>query len=444
MTKGFLIAATGSGVGKTTSSMGLMAAFKRRGRIVQGFKTGPDYIDPAYHSVISGRPSYNLDPFMMGTDGVVDQFVRASAGADISIVEGVMGLFDGMDSTEISGAAHVAKTLDIPVFLVINTHGMSRSVAAMLKGYAEFDPDVHIAGVILNKIGSPRHLELIKGALDGKIPIVGALPRNSDIAVPERYMGLRLPEEEDLDFSQLADFIEENMDLDLLLQITEEYEQNRPNRSEPEKIKFPDADVTIGVAREPSFCFHYPAMFDAFLKAGARIEFFSPTRGELPEADGFYFASGYPEFHIQKLSESPATKKLKGLAADGVPMFGEGGGLSYLCESYETEDGVYKMAGLLPAESRITKKLQGLGYAEAKPFSPAFGNQNIRAHEFHYSVTQPAKDSKFAYEMIRGKGITGQKDGLYEHNVLAGYMQMHPGSFPVSDFVEKCRKNKRK
>ncbi|MDL2261460.1 cobyrinate a,c-diamide synthase [Methanimicrococcus sp. OttesenSCG-928-J09] len=441
MTKGFLIAATNSGVGKTTSSMGLMAALKKRGQIVQGFKTGPDYIDPAYHTVISGRPSYNLDTYMMGTDGVVDQYMRASEGSDISIVEGVMGLFDGMDSTEISGAAHVAKTLDVPVFLVINTHGMSRSVAAMLKGFAEFDPDVHIAGVILNKIGSPRHLDLIKGALDGKIPIVGALPRNPDITVPERYMGLHLPEEDNLDFTQLANFVEENMDIDLMLQIAADYEKERPV---PPEIKSPETDVKIAVAREPAFCFLYPAMVDALKQAGAEVIFFSPTEGELPEADGYYFPSGYPEFHIQKLSESAATKKLKDLAADGIPMLGEGAGLSYLCESYTTADGTFKMAGILPAESEITKKLQGLGYAEAKPLSSEFGTKNIRAHEFHYSITNPAKDSKFAYEMLRGKGIADKKDGLHEYNVLAGYMQMHPGSFPIADFVEKCRMNKRK
>jgi len=441
MTKGFLIAATNSGVGKTTSSMGLMAALKKRGKTVQGFKTGPDYIDPAYHSVISGRPSYNLDTYMMGTDGVVNQFMTASKGTDISIVEGVMGLFDGMDSTEIAGAAHVAKTLDVPVFLVINTHGMSRSTAAMLKGYAEYDKDVHIAGVILNKIGSPRHLDLIKGALDDKIPIVGALPRNADISVPERYMGLHLPEEKNLDFSQLADFIEENMDIDLILDIAAAHEKERPM---PPEVPAHETDVKIGIAREPAFCFHYPAMFDAFKHAGAQIEFFSPTAGELPDADGYYFASGYPEFHVKELSESPATKKLKKLAADGVPMFGEGGGLSYLCESYETEDGVFKMAGILPATSKLTKKLQGLGYAEAKPLSSEFGSKNIRAHEFHYSLTTPDKDAKFAYEMLRGKGIADKKDGLHEYNVLAGYMQMHPGSFPVADFVEKCRINKRK
>lgn len=441
MTKGFLIAATNSGVGKTTSSMGLMAALKKRGKVVQGFKTGPDYIDPAYHAVISGRPSYNLDTYMMGTDGVIDQFMSASKGTDISIVEGVMGLFDGMDSTETAGAAHVAKTLDVPVFLVINTHGMSRSTAAMLKGYAEFDPDVHIAGVILNKIGSPRHLELIKGALDGKIPIVGALPRNPDIAVPERYMGLHLPEEEDLDYSKLADFVEENMDIDLILQIAAEYEKERP---EPPEAKSHDVDVKIGVAREPSFCFHYPAMFDALRRAGAELVFFSPAGGELPEADGYYFAGGYPEFRIKELSGSSATHKLKDLAADGIPMFGEGAGLSYLCESYETEEGIFKMAGILPAESKITKKLQGLGYAEARPLSSKFGTKTLRAHEFHYSLTEPAKDAKFAYEMIRGKGIADKKDGLHEYNVLAGYMQMHPGSFPVADFVEKCRMNKRK
>ncbi|WNY26012.1 cobyrinate a,c-diamide synthase [Methanolapillus millepedarum] len=438
MTKGFLIAGTNSGVGKTTSSMGLMAALKKRGKSVQAFKVGPDYIDPSYHTAICGRESLNLDTYMMGTDGVLDTYLRASSGTDLSIVEGVMGLFDGMDSTEISGAAHVAKTLDVPVFLVVNVHGMSRSTAAMLKGYAEFDKDVKIAGVILNKVGSPRHLELIKGSLDGKIPIVGALPRNVNIAVPERYMGLHMPDESDFDFSELADFVEQNMDIDLILKIAADYEKKRP---EPAPHLLHDVDVKIGVAQDKAFCFYYPAMLNALKKAGAELVFFSPAKGELPEADGYYFGSGYPEFCIQELADSPATKKLKKLAADGIPMFGEGAGLSYLCKSYTTDDGTFKMADILPAESEITKKLQGLGYVEAKPLSPSppFGNKTIRAHEFHYSLTTPEKDAKFGYEMSRGKGISDKKDGLYEYNVMAGYMQMHPGSFPIGDFVEKCR-----
>ncbi|MCL2141706.1 MAG: cobyrinate a,c-diamide synthase [Methanimicrococcus sp.] len=440
MTKGFLIAGTNSGVGKTTASMGLMAALKKRNKNVQAFKTGPDYIDPSYHAAICDRPSYNLDTYMMGTDGVLNQYLSASKDADISVVEGVMGLFDGMDSTEVSGAAHVAKTLDVPVFLVINVHGMSRSTAAMLKGYAEYDKDVHIAGVILNKVGSPRHLELITGALDGKIPIVGALPRNNDIAVPERYMGLHMPEESGFDFSALADFIEENMDIDQILKIAADYEKTYP---EPAGETTHEADVKIAVAKDMAFCFYYPAMLDAFKKADAELIFFSPTAGELPEADGYYFGSGYPEFCIKQLSESSATKKLKDIAASGTPIFGEGAGLSYLCQSYQTEEGTFKMAGILPAESEITKKLQGLGYVEAKPLSPQFGTKNIKAHEFHYSLTTPNKDARFSYEMIRGKGIWEKKEGLYEYNVSAGYMQMHPGSFSVSDFVEKCRQNKR-
>ena len=441
MTKGFLIAGTHSGVGKTTASMGLMAALKKRGKRVQAFKTGPDYIDPRYHTMICGRPSYNLDTYMMGTDGVLNQYSAASANSDISVVEGVMGLFDGMDSTEISGAAHVAKTLDIPVILVINVHGMSRSTAAMLKGYAEFDKDVHVAGVIVNKVGSPRHLELIKGALDDKIPIVGALPRNKEITVPERYMGLHMPEESGFDFSELAGFIEENMDIDKILEIAADYEKIRPApAAEAQRA----ADVTIAVAKDTAFCFYYPAMFDAFEKAGARLVFFSPAAGELPEADGYYFGSGYPEFCIKELCASPTTRKLKDIAASGTPIFGEGAGLSYLCRSYQTEDGTFKMAGILPADSEITKKLQGLGYVEAKPLSSAFGSRNIKAHEFHYSLTTPDKDARFSYEMIRGKGIWEKKEGLYEYNVSAGYMQMHPASFPVSDFVEKCRQNKRK
>ncbi|AKB26630.1 Cobyrinic acid A,C-diamide synthase [Methanosarcina sp. MTP4] len=439
MTKGILIAGTHSGVGKTTVSMGIMAALKHRQLKVQPYKVGPDYIDPSHHTAICGRPSRNLDTYMMGTDGVGETVARTSGDAEISVVEGVMGLFDGMDSTEIASSAHVAKILDIPVLLVINVHGMSRSAAALLKGYSEFDPEVRIAGVILNKVGSPRHGEMIKNALPGDIPIVGMIPRRKDIEVPSRHLGLYMAHEKDYNTAEMAEFIEENVDLDAVLELSEPC-------SVPEIEEIPDkeADVRIGVAMDAAFCFYYQDMFDAFRACGADIEFFSPMKGELPDVDGIYFGGGYPELYAGELEVSKTTRGLKDLSADGLPIYGECGGLLYLCGTYEVEGRTYKLADVVPADTRMTNRLRGLGYTEARPLDKNFSSHNLKGHEFHYSLTDCDRDARFAYEMLRGKGIQGGFDGLIEHNTLAGYMHAHPSTFPVEKFVEKCREYKRK
>lgn len=439
MTKGILIAGTHSGVGKTTVSMGIMAALKHRQFKVQPYKVGPDYIDPSHHTAICGRPSRNLDTYMMDTDGVKQTVARTVADADIVVVEGVMGLFDGIDSTEIASSAHVAKILDLPVILVINVHGMSRSAAALLKGYSEFDPEVRIAGVILNQVGSPRHAELVKNSLLGNIPIVGTIPRRKDIEVPSRHLGLYMAHEKDYNTEELAAFIEENVDLDAVLELAEPC-------SVPEitDIQKPDADLRIGIAQDPAFCFYYQDMFDAFRDCGAEIVFFSPMAGEVPEVDGIYLGGGYPELYAETLENSETTRKLKGIAADGLPIYAECGGLLYLCGTYEVDDRTYKLADVVPANTRMTNRLKALGYTEARPLDKNFSSHNIRGHEFHYSLTECDRDARFAYEMLRGKGIQDGFDGLVEHNTLAGYMHSHPASFPVEKFVQKCREYRRR
>lgn len=434
MTKGILIAGTHSGVGKTTASMGVMAAFKHRELKVQPYKVGPDYIDPSHHTAICGKPSRNLDTYMMGTDGVRETVSKTSGDADIAVIEGVMGLFDGLDSTEIASSAHVAKTLDLPVVLVINVHGMSRSAAALLKGYSSFDPEVRVAGVILNKVGSPRHGQMIKDSLPGDIPIVGMIPRQKDIEVPSRHLGLYMAHEKDYNTAEMAKFIEENVDLDAILALAEPC-----SVPEPKECPQPEADVRIGVAYDPAFCFYYNDMFDAFRANGAELVFFSPMEGELPDVDGIYFGGGYPELHAEALEASKSTHQLKDLAADGLPIYAECGGLLYLCGSYEVEGKSYKMADVVPANTRMTNRLKGLGYTEARPLDKNFCAHNLKGHEFHYSLTECDRDARFAYEMLRGKGIQDGFDGLVEHNVLASYMHAHPATFPVEKFVEKCR-----
>ncbi len=437
MTKAVLLAGTNSGVGKTTVSMGIMAALKRRQMEVQPYKVGPDYIDPTYHTAICGKPSRNLDTFMMQVDGVKDTFSRYSENTDINVVEGVMGLYDGMNSTEIASSAHVAKSLGIPVILIVNVHGMSRSAAAIVKGFSEFDRDVNIAGVILNKVGSPRHAKMIIDSIPD-IPVVGTLPRNKDITVPSRHLGLYMAHEQDLDTEKLASFIEENIDLDTIISIGE----NVPDPNEINKEEDKEPDVKIGVAYDSAFCFYYQDMFDAFRRAGAEPVFFSPIEGELPEVDGMYFGGGYPELHISELERSKTTKSLKELSSDGMPMYGECGGLQYFSTSYEIDDTVYKMADVLPAKTVRTKKLQALGYTKGQAKGD-FIKGEIRGHEFHYSVTYCDNDARLAYEMERGKGIIDGKDGLTEHNSLASYTHAHPAAFPVKRFVEKCREYKR-
>ncbi|MEL4305803.1 cobyrinate a,c-diamide synthase [Methanococcoides sp. LMO-2] len=439
MKRSVLIAGTHSGVGKTTVAMGVMAALTKRNMNVQPYKVGPDYIDPTHHTAICGRSSRNLDTFMMGVEGVRRTVENSYKDADISVIEGVMGLYDGMNSTEIASSAHVAKSLDIPVILVVNVHGMSRSTGAIVKGFTEFDKDVNIAGVILNRVGSPRHAQMIKDVLPD-IPVVGAVPRNQDVKVPSRHLGLHMAGEQDYDVGKLAEFIEENVDIDAILSLASE-----PKKPEVEDERCIEdmSEVTIGVARDAAFCFYYEEMFDMFRKCGAKIEFFSPLDGEIPEVDGMYFGGGYPELNIAELEKSRTTKKLKDLSADGMPIYGECGGLQYLCSSYEIEDVVYKMADLFPAETLLTKKLQALGYTHGVA-KGKFIKGPVRGHEFHYSLTECDSDSRLIYEMERGKGIMNGKDGITEHNSLASYMHAHPASFPVDSFVEECRKYGRK
>jgi cobyrinic acid a,c-diamide synthase len=437
MTNAVLLAGTNSGVGKTTVSMGIMAALKRREMEVQPFKVGPDYIDPTYHTAICGKPSRNLDTFMMQVDGVRDSFSKHSENADINVVEGVMGLFDGMEATEIASSAHVAKSLGIPVILIVNVHGMSRSAAAIVKGFARFDPDVKIAGVILNKVGSPRHAQMIIDSIPD-IPVVGTLPRNKDVTVPSRHLGLYMADELDFDAESLAAFIEENIDLDAIIELS----KTSPDYEAPEKEEKIGADLKIGIAYDSAFCFYYQDMFEAFRNAGTEIEFFSPMKGEVPDVDGFYFGGGYPELYISELEKSKTTKALKDLSAEGMPMYGECGGLQYMSTSYEIDGTVYKMADVLPAETVQTKKLQALGYTEGVA-NGDFIKGTVRGHEFHYSATYCDNDAKLTYEMKRGKGIVDGKDGLTEYNSLASYMHAHPATFPVKSFVEKCREYKR-
>ncbi len=443
-TKALLIAGTGSGVGKTTIAMGIMAALSRKVK-VQPFKVGPDFIDPTHHTRICSRPSRNLDSFIMGEKGVIETFSRCSKGADFCIIEGVMGLFDGLDATEIASSAHIAKILNVPVLLVINAGGVSRSIAAIVKGFIEFDRGVNIQGIILNNVGSDRHVKLIRDSLDSagiKIPVIGAVPKNKNFSIPSRHLGLEMAHENNNNsvdnIAELASFIEQHIDIDAVKSIAGNFRTPELN-FEAQHEQF---NVKIGIANDSAFCFYYQDTFDSLKMSGAELVFFSPMSDKLPQVDGLYLGGGYPELFAKELEFSNTRYEIKKAAHDGMPIYGECGALLYLGASLET-DTRYRMAGVLGANSRITGKLQALGYTQALSVmdSPiAIKGAIIRGHEFHYSTTECDKDARFVYRLQRGKGIFEGRDGLMEHNTMASYMHTHPASNSFDEFLQQCNK----
>ena len=418
-----------------------MAALCKKYR-VQPFKVGPDFIDPGHHTRICDRASRNLDSFIMGEKGVIETFRRASADADFSIIEGVMGLYDGLDSTEIASTAHVAKILDVPVLLVIDARGVSRSLAAVVKGFSEFD-NVNIQGIILNNVGSERHVKLVRDSLTSagiNIPIIGALPKNKELSIPSRHLGLHMASENTLNVKLLSDLIEKHIDMEAVNNIANAYTPPYVELKEPEET----FNVRIGIAQDSAFCFYYQDSLDALKRQGADIVFFSLMSDDLPQVDGLYLGGGYPELYAKELESSGTREQIKKAADDGMPIYGECGALMYLNETLTT-DRTYRMAGILGAGSRMTDKLQGLGYTEAQVVSDsplARKGTMIRGHEFHYSVTECGRDARFAYRLRRGKGIIDGKDGLMEHNTLASYMHTHPAAVSFAEFLRLCRRYK--
>jgi len=413
-----IVAGTHSGCGKTTLASGLMAALTARGLAVQPFKVGPDFIDPTHHSAICGRTSRNLDPFMMGEAGVRETFARTSAGADVAVVEGAMGLYDGLEGSDIASTAHVAKILDAPVILVVDAGGASRSVHAMIQGYAGFDPGVRVAGVILNRIGSARHLTMIEETKS--LPIYGGVPRRKDLTVESRHLGLAMATEDDA-MARFGAVVEETCDLSRVMDLA----RSAPPLPAPaEGGSRSETRVRIGVAQDAAFCFYYADNLDRLARAGADLVFFSPVANRLPDVDALYIGGGYPELHAAALTASRCREDIRRAADDGMPIYAECGGLIYLTEQLATAGGDYPMAGVLPATAVMTDRIQALGYVEARVAGGApilIPGSAFRGHEFHYSRLDCASDARFALTLLRGKGIDGGRDGLIAQNAVGQY-----------------------
>jgi cobyrinic acid a,c-diamide synthase len=413
-----VIAGTWSGCGKTTVARGLMAAFAARGLRVQPFKVGPDFIDPSHHSAICGRTSRNLDPFMMGEGEVSRVFTRASEGADLAIVEGVMGLFDGVDGGFAASTAHVAEILSAPVILVVEPRGMSGSVHAVIRGYATHRPGTPPAGLIFNRVGSLRHRALIEAGLTGEA--LGWIPRTESLALPSRHLGLVMASEVKFGPAQ-AGIFEECCDLDSILGLA----RSAPPLHEPDPLPPAEpAGVRIGVARDAAFCFVYQENLDRLARAGAHLVFPSPLSDSLPPLDGLYLPGGYPELHAGALSASPFLRQLREACAEGMPVYGECGGLLALSESLSAGGEEFPMAGVLPAWTILTERPQALGYVEARATgtAPALpGGLSFRGHEFHYSRLECGREARFSLELLRGKGIRDGLDGLTEGSTVGTY-----------------------
>ena len=453
--KAFIVAGTHSGVGKTTIAIGLMALLKKRGMAVQPFKVGPDYIDPSYHRLVCGRPSYNLDTWMVGVDGVKRTFAKEMQGADIGIIEGVMGLFDGKDGRDEQGStAHVAKILKLPVILIVDARSMAMSAGALVYGYERFDPGVKIAGVIFNRVGSIRHYKMLKDAVEAKCKAraLGYIPRDEEIILPERHLGLEMIENLKLKsqkskVKKIEDLIERFVDVDELLKLNTKSEI-RNLKSQIGNRKSEIGIVKIAVARDNAFCFYYQENLDILKQLGAELVSFSPLKDKrLPgNINGIYLGGGYPELYARRLEANKAlSKEIKLIADSGLPIYAECGGLMYLGKGLKDFKGKkYEMVGVFPWVSRMLEKRKSLGYREVRvidgcPFLKK--GQKILGHEYHYSEIDTFSDKiKRVYQFtVHGSQVTGKEGYLYK-NTLASYVHLHFASNPkfAEGFVRTC------
>ena len=427
-----VVAGTHSGVGKTTVASGLMAALSSEGFRVAPFKVGPDFIDPSYHTLAAGRPGRNLDAFLSGPDLIGTLFAHGARGADIAVIEGVMGLFDGKGGGDLASTAHVARLLEAPIVLVVDARAMSRSVAAMVHGYTTFDPKVRVAGVVLNRVGSRVHETMLREALRPLgILILGVLRRDDEIHMPDRHLGLvpaaERREEATLSLDALGKVISRSLNLDGVVRVARSAGPLVVEAWSPESRDLDRSGrVRVAVATGPSFSFLYRENLELLEGAGAEVVTFDPTTHEdLPAGtDALYLGGGFPETYAEALSTNGRMREsVRAFAAGGRPVVAECGGLLYLVREL---DG-HPMCGVLDAEAMMTDRLT-LGYREARALadSPlAEWGANVRGHEFHYSAVEPGAGERPAWQLA-GRG----PEGFVTGGVHASYLHTHWAETP--------------
>jgi len=448
----FLIAGTHSGCGKTTVSLGIMAALVKRGFIVQPFKVGPDFIDPGHHRRITGRDSHNLDGWMMSPEYNREILKRYSRDADVAVVEGVMGLFDGFSGKDESGStAQMAKWLGLPVVLVIDARAMARSAAAVALGFLRFDSDLPLKGIIFNRVGSEAHAGMLVDAINfiPGLSVFGCLPRNEELMIPSRHLGLVTEDDfrPDEDYEEiLARWIENNMDLNLLLESLPSALMKAGNAPEADIKR--DPDISIGIARDEAFCFYYPESLRMLEEAGAELIPFSPLRSRhLPDGiKGLILGGGYPELHCEMLSQNrELLAEIREFGLSGRPIYAECGGFMFLMKEIQDLKGqTFPMVGIFPMRAKMEPRLKALGYREIitqKESSLGPVNTKVRGHEFHYSMIKETEiDVEYIYEMTDRKSDSSGEEGFVRNRVLGSYVHLHWGSNPevAENFVDYC------
>ncbi len=451
-----VIAGTQSGTGKTSLSLALVLSLKRKGLRIQTYKIGPDFLDPSYLTLASGRPCYNLDGWMTEKEYVLELFRRTAKDVDIAVIEGVMGLFDGSDPGSSEGStAEMARWLDAPVLMVVNVHGMARSLSAVVKGCVEFERDLKIAGVIANHSGSDQHKDWLSQSLRSASlpPLLGAIPRGGFPTLPSRHLGLVTADSQILSpgiLEGLAEASEQYISVDATLEIARQAAPlsiTEPARDAKPRLK----RVSLGVAYDRAFHFYYPDNLDELKARGCDLVFFSPLEDKkLPEEiDALYIGGGYPEEYAEPLAENREMQEaVRQFARRGLPLYAECGGLMYLTQGIETTQGRRcPMVGLLPVWSRMLNRLKSLGYVEVTLTSNSLWGKRgavLRGHEFHYSelVGSPQEDPLWTpvYRIKRHRPGGILIEGYQQKRVLASYVHLHWASQSRSaeTFINQC------
>lgn len=449
-----VIAGTQSGVGKTTLVTGLLAALKRQGLKVQSYKVGPDYIDPGYHMLASGCPAHNLDTWLVPPEKILPIFSESAAGCDLAVIEGVMGLYDG-GRNGISSTAAIAKLLQAPVVLVVNAKSMGQSIAALALGFQKYDPEVSIAGVIANRLGSDTHAEIVQTALEEVgLDVLGLIRRQAELQAPERHLGLTPVEETDAAkfVAAMSTAVESQVDVKKLQEIA----AAAPLLPE---AKFFDriqevAKVKIGVAMDPAFSFYYPASLKALERLGAEIVYFSPLDdSKVPEVDGILLGGGFPEMFLERLAANKSMLQSLRLAnQQKMPILAECGGLMYLTKQIvDFQGNAFEMTGLVPAVCRMEPSLQTVGYVTATLLNDSIigtSGSQIKGHEFHFSRLIPQDEFKDRWAFSFKKTRSGQEyiGGFASENLVASYLHFHFAGeeSAAKQFIASCRAFSRK
>lgn len=452
-----MISAAHKSSGKTTVSIGLCAALKNKGLIIQPFKKGPDYIDPLWLGQAANQACINLDFYTMGREEIQGIFNDRAGAAQFSIVEGNKGLYDGLDLDGSNSNAALAAQLGTPVVLVLDTRGMTRGVAPLVLGYQAFDPDIRIAGVILNKVGGARHESKLRNVIEHytDVPVIGAVGASRDMHLPERHLGL-MPSNE-IDSAQghidrIGQLVADQVDLDRVLEAGGGINATPVPWAKPE---IPEATLRIAYAKDEAFGFYYADDLEKFRGAAVELVAFDALHdARLPEVDGLFIGGGFPETRLDELADNHSLiNDIRTFIEQGGPAYAECGGLMYLCRSLTWEENQRKMVGVIDADAVMYPRPQGRGYgrlreATSHPWSGLKTAAALSAHEFHYSGLESiASDTVFAYQVERGHGVDGQHDGIVYKNLLANYMHLRDAGenhwvTRFVDHVRKCKQNR--